>query len=100
MDRGTTWQDSVRPVAEKVLRTGAVPGVVIAVVVGDGNPEHLVLGTDADGQPLGPDSLLPIASISKLVTALAVLRLVADGELSLDDPLERRLPDAAARARV
>jgi beta-lactamase class C len=60
-------------------------------------PQHLVAGSDsATGRPLAEDSLFPVASITKLATALAVLRLVERGALALDDPLARYLPDAAA----
>ena len=96
MTQAASWQKAVRTAAEDVLRARAVPGMVIAVAFGDGAPEQLVLGTDADGRPLATESLFPIASITKLATALAVLRLAADGMLGLEDSLERHLPDAAA----
>ena len=36
------------------------------------------------GQPVQPDSLFRIAGVSKAITAVAILRLVEDGKLSLD----------------
>jgi CubicO group peptidase (beta-lactamase class C family) len=89
------WQETVRPVVEEMIRGQEVPGVVVAVAR-DGRVEHLALGADWAGAPLVADSLFPIASITKLATALAVLRLAAAGALALDDPLARHLPDAAA----
>ncbi len=44
---------------------------------------------------MAPDTIVPVASITKLATALAVLRLVADGRLRLDDPVAIHLPEAA-----
>ncbi|HWE39196.1 MAG TPA: serine hydrolase domain-containing protein [Isosphaeraceae bacterium] len=38
------------------------------------------------GTPVEPDSLFRIASVSKPITAVAVLRLVEHGKLKLDDP--------------
>lgn len=73
-----------------------VPGIVIAVARGNDVPDHLAVGADANRRALAADSLLPIASITKLATALAVLRLADRGVLALDDPLARHLPDAAA----
>lgn len=90
------WLATVRPVVEEVVRAQGVPGVVIAVGRGDGLAEHLVVGGDAAGRPLAADTLLPVASITKLATALATLRLAAAGAFALDDPLARHLPDAAA----
>ena len=94
------WRVTVRPVVERVMRDRAVPGMVIAVARGEGRPEHLVVGADHQGRPLAEDSLLPIASITKLATALAVLRLVDRGALALDDPLARHLPDPPRHGRA
>src|SRR5258706_15199640 len=40
-----------------------------------------------------PDALFWIASQSKPITATAVLMLVDEGKLSLDDPVEKYLPE-------
>jgi beta-lactamase class C len=72
------------------------PGMIIALARGSSVPEHLVVGVDGARTPLSADALFPIASITKLATALAALRLVAAGELALDDALASYLPDAAA----
>ncbi len=61
-----------------------------------GDPRYLVVGADGKGAPLAEDSLFPVASITKLATALAVLRLGDGGGLLLDEPLARYLPNAAA----
>lgn len=47
------------------------------------------LGTRA---PVNPDTVFPVASISKPITSLAVMRQVAAGKLSLDAPVSRYLP--------
>jgi CubicO group peptidase (beta-lactamase class C family) len=39
------------------------------------------------------DSLFPVASITKPITAAAAMMLVEDGWLSLDDPVRQRLPE-------
>jgi CubicO group peptidase (beta-lactamase class C family) len=41
------------------------------------------------------DSILWIASMSKPITAITVLMLMEDGELSLDDPIAKYLPELA-----
>lgn len=89
-----SWQSAVQPHGEETLALG-VPGILIAVQRGDAAPEYAMWGTDGRGQALAADTLLPVASITKLATALAVLRLVASGSLSLDAPLRDLLPDAA-----
>lgn len=66
-----------------------VPGLALAIAV-DG---RLVMARGygyadpASGEPVQPDSLFRIASASKPVTAIAVMRLVESGRLSLDAPV-------------
>jgi CubicO group peptidase (beta-lactamase class C family) len=90
----TTWQSRVQPVIETTMRERGVPGFVIAVVRGIRPTEILVAGVDAGGAALEPGSLFPVASITKLATALAVLRLAVTGALTVDDLLAAHLPDA------
>jgi beta-lactamase class C len=75
---------------------GRVPGMVVAFARGDDGPHILARGTDAAGTPLAPDTLFPVASITKLATALVTLRLAEAGALHLDDLLRDHLPQAAA----
>ena len=42
---------------------------------------------------MGPDSIFRIASITKPITAAAVMLLVDDGVVALDDPIARWLPE-------
>jgi CubicO group peptidase (beta-lactamase class C family) len=93
--------DAMRPRVTELLRRPAIPGVVIAVARDEHPIEHLVVGDDARGQPLTSDSLFPVASMTKLATALSVLRLRDRGALHEEDRLDAYLPDSvAARAGV
>ncbi len=47
----------------------------------------------ADSPPVAPDSVFLVASITKPVTACALLLLVERGLVSLDDPVSRYLPE-------
>ena len=83
---------------EAALQPSRMKGIA-AAVARRGEPARVVfLGTDARGRPLAGDSLFPVASVTKLSTALAVHRLVEVGSLALDDPLARHLPEAVAAA--
>lgn len=88
--------DALRPVLAAAQERGRLPGVALAAARGDRPVERVFLGTDAGGRPLGEGSLFAVASITKLATALAVLRLVDAGELALDAPLGAYLPRATA----
>jgi CubicO group peptidase (beta-lactamase class C family) len=47
----------------------------------------------AAGKPLRPDALFWIASQSKPITATALMMLVDEGKVKLDDPVEKYLPE-------
>ncbi|MGS0894353.1 serine hydrolase domain-containing protein [Burkholderia stagnalis] len=48
-------------------------------------------------RPMQADTLFRLASVTKPIVTLAVLRLVADGRMTLDDPVTRWLPAFAPR---
>lgn len=65
----------------------------LAVRYADDNRTEL----PADAQrPMTPETIVDIASLSKLFTAIVVLQLVEDGELGLDEPVADHLPRFAA----
>jgi len=78
---------------EGLLRTavdsGAAPGA--AALIARGEDVEI-----ASAGELRPDSIVRIASITKPITAAAVMLLVDEGLVSLDDPIERWLPELAA----
>ena len=43
--------------------------------------------------PVQPDSLFRIASLSKVITAVSIMKLVEEGKLNLDSPAFNMLPD-------
>jgi CubicO group peptidase (beta-lactamase class C family) len=76
-----------------------IPGAVLAVSAPDGATTTIALGTDAAGVAVTANSIVSVNSVTKLATALLILRLVEEGLLDLDAPLGDYLPDARA-ARV
>lgn len=87
---------TIRQIFENLQTTYQVPGLMLVVGHGNEPAMSLLLGTDATGYPLREESLFPVASITKLATALTVLRLVEAGLLTLDTPLSALLPEAVA----
>jgi methyl acetate hydrolase len=47
------------------------------------------------GRSLAPDALFRIASMTKPVTSVALMQLIEQGKLTLDDPAEKYLPELA-----
>ena len=76
---------------------GSTPGAVGLVARGDRVDVQAVGSVDAAGtSPMARDSIFRIASITKPITAAAVMMLVEDGRVALDDPVERWLPELAS----
>lgn len=91
-----TARSAIRQTMREVMKAARMPGILVAVAADMASTEHLLIGEDAGGRPLTHDSLFPVASVTKLATALAVLRLVNRNDLALDDALAAHLPEAAA----
>ncbi|MET9533712.1 serine hydrolase domain-containing protein [Streptomyces sp. NPDC006649] len=80
---------------------GTVPGAVALVARGDGVEVGTAGFSDTGGtSPMARDSIFRIASITKPVTAAAVMMLVDEGRISLDEPVGRRLPELASLSVV
>ena len=47
------------------------------------------------GRPLAADSLFRIASMTKPITSSALMQLVEQGRIGLDDPASKYLPELA-----
>lgn len=86
---------SVRESIEAFVQDGSLSGAV-TLLYHDGKvvSEEAVGLQDIESQtPMAKDSLFWIASMTKPVTALAVMMLQDEGKLSIDDPVAKHLPE-------
>src|SRR5690606_25477704 len=75
------------------LERNGAPGAVVAITDG---PDVVLLrgfGETSEGEPMTPETGVPVASLSKSFTALAVMQLVAEGRVDLDQPVVRYLDE-------
>jgi len=86
---------SMAPALQPFVNRHSLAGAVMLVATKD-----KVLALEAVGfadvglkQPMKPDCLFWIASQSKSMTAVALMLLVDEGRIGLDDPVEKYLPD-------
>jgi serine beta-lactamase-like protein LACTB len=87
-------QARVHAYLENLWRTKGTPAISIAIAVGgklvfsegagDADLENLVPATGA--------SVYNIGSVSKVMTAVAIMQLVESGKVSLDDPIQKYVP--------
>ncbi len=95
------WQ-RVHDLLKKWAEEDKVPAAGLCVGRRGRMLEPLLVGRQrpgADAPPLRPDALFLIASITKPVTALAVMMLVERGALSLEDRVAAYVPRFAAHGK-
>jgi CubicO group peptidase (beta-lactamase class C family) len=90
-----------RYLAESVAQSH-IPGLVALVTNGEEVIYHSAFGVMDSGnsKAMTRDAIFRIASMTKPVTSLAVMMLVEEGRVGLDDPIEDYLPDLANRSVV
>ena len=84
-------------VLQAAVARGDVPGVVALAAGDDGVLYEGAAGRRAAdaGDPITPDTMLRIASMTKMVTTTAALQLSGRGRLELDAPVETYRPEFA-----
>ena len=93
--------DRISDYLRNEIATGKIPGAVM-LIQQHGTPVYYKcfgVRDVAGQQPMTPDTIFRLYSMSKPITSVAIMMLVEDGKLSLDDPLEKYIP-AFADARV
>ncbi|MFC8256203.1 serine hydrolase domain-containing protein [Streptomyces sp. NPDC057291] len=76
---------------------GTVPGAVGLVARGDRTEVQAAGSADVEGTvPMARDSIFRIASMTKPIVAAAVMMLVEEGRIALDEPVGRWLPELAS----
>jgi CubicO group peptidase (beta-lactamase class C family) len=84
--------------AREQVADGTVPFAILAVATADG-----LVRAEAYAGPRAPrvrlDTICLLASITKPIVATAVLQLVAEGRVALDDGIDRYLPELVDPAR-
>jgi len=90
------WDDAVDDYMKAEMERRQIPGAALAIArngkivkargYGVADVEHEV--------PVTPDTVFELASVTKQFTATAIMLLVEEGKLKLDDPVAAHLPGA------
>ena len=82
---------------ERFMQQRGIPGLAFGVVI-DGDVVYvkgLGVRDRVSKDPVTPDTVFRIASMTKSFTALAILKLRDAGKLSLEDPVSKWIPEFA-----
>ncbi len=90
--------EKIDEVLQAAVARGDVPGVVALAAGDDGVLYEGAAGMRAAdaGDPITADTMLRIASMTKMVTTTAALQLAERGALELDAPVEAYRPEFAS----
>lgn len=85
----------IRPTMQQFVEQQEIAGLVTVIGRHDGILSHEALGVLSldSRQPMPKDALFRIASMTKPITAIAIMMLAEQGKLSVDDPVEKYLPE-------
>ena len=92
---------NLHDILQTYVGNGSVPGAVGLMARGDRVEVAAAGSADVGGtSPMARDSIFRVASITKPITAAAVMMLVEDGRIALEDPVGHWLPELASPAVV
>jgi len=92
---------NLHDILQTYVGNGSVPGAVGLMARGDRVEVAATGSADVGGtSPMARDSIFRVASITKPITAAAVMMLVEDGRIALEDPVRQWLPELASPAVV
>ena len=92
---------NVHDILQTYVGNGSVPGAVGLMARGDRVEVAAAGSADVGGtSPMARDSIFRVASITKPITAAAVMMLVEDRRIALEDPVRQWLPELASPAVV
>jgi putative heme-binding domain-containing protein len=83
----------IREAVQTQIDKGAIPGAVVYVSENGRPLVFEAFGNAAADRKMTTDAIFRIASMTKPITSVAILMLVEDGRVRLDDPLHRYLPE-------
>lgn len=91
----TDWPEAFERYATDVLKRYGAPGMAVAVARDGRTIYEAGLGwRDRERElPATPDTIFGIGSVTKSFTCMAIMQLVDEGRLSVDDPVIRYLPE-------
>jgi D-alanyl-D-alanine carboxypeptidase len=88
------WDQKLTATIPTLMRKASVPGVIVGVWKDGEAPYLRAFGVrdTATGEPMTTDLHMRIGSVTKTFVTTAILQLVDQGEVGLDDPISKYVP--------
>lgn len=89
--------NDLQAILDQSVGAGSAPGAVALISRGQDIEVHAAGFVDVEGSaPMARETIFRIASITKPVVAAAVMALIDEGHIGLDDPVDAWLPELSA----
>jgi D-alanyl-D-alanine carboxypeptidase len=88
------WDAKLTEAIPKAMQQASIPGAIIGVWKDGKAPYVKAFGVRdaATGEPMAPDLHMRIGSVTKTFVTTAILQLVDQGKVGLDDPISKYVP--------
>lgn len=82
---------------EADVKSGKIPGAVLLIAKGGEVVNVTTVGTEGpgDADPMTPETIFRVYSMSKPIVSVAAMQLVEEGKLRLEDPISKYIPEFA-----
>lgn len=82
---------------EAGVKAGKIPGGLFLVAKGGEVVNITAVGTEGpgDADPVTPETIFRVYSMSKPIVSVATMQLVEEGKLALEDPISKYIPEFA-----
>lgn len=90
--------DKAKADLEAGVKAGTIPGGLFLVAKGGKVVNITAVGTEGpgDADPVTPETIFRVYSMSKPIVSVAAMQLVEEGKLGLEDPISKYIPEFAA----
>ena len=90
--------DKAKADLEAAVKAGTIPGGLFLVAKGGEVVNVTAVGTEGpgDADPVTPETIFRVYSMSKPIVSVAAMQLVEEGKLGLEDPISKYIPEFAS----
>lgn len=94
-DKEFEISDATKNAIRTNVENGLHPALFIGMIDADGNQQYYYYGDTTHGEkdPIDENTVFEIGSVTKVFTSLLLADMVTKGELDLDEPVEKFLPE-------
>ena len=85
--------DSAKQVIRENVENGKFQSLFVGIVDEDGTDYFYYGNVEKDGLPIDEFTIFEIGSVTKVFTSLVLADMIEKGELNLDDPIDKFLPE-------